>query len=104
MDNKRSKLSDKPELPTKLKLENTMDASGMWFAAAVLFAVLAAGIIIYRAANDDIIRTASNDTLTEAITLPHKQHCQQKAPRRIDHHGRDQHRRRQYDNGGKRRP
>jgi hypothetical protein len=35
MDNKRSKLSDKPELPTKLKLENTMDASGMWFAAAV---------------------------------------------------------------------
>ena len=63
MDNKRSKLSDKPELPTKLNLENTMDASGMWFAAAVLFAVLAAGIIIYRAANDDI-RTASNDTLT----------------------------------------
>jgi hypothetical protein len=31
MDNKRSKLSDKPELPTKLKLENTMDVSGMWF-------------------------------------------------------------------------
>ncbi len=63
MDNKRSKLSDKPELLTKLKLENTMDASGMWFAAAVQFAVLAAGII-YRAANDDIIRTASNNTLT----------------------------------------
>ena len=41
MDNNRSKPSDKPELPTKLKLENTMDASGMWFAAAVLFAVLA---------------------------------------------------------------
>ncbi len=61
MDNNRSKLSDKPELPTKLKFDNTMDASGMWFAAAVLFAVLAAGIIIYRA-NDDI-RTASNDTL-----------------------------------------
>jgi len=39
-----------------------MDTSGMWFAAAVLFAVLAAGIIIYRAANDDI-RTAANDTL-----------------------------------------
>jgi hypothetical protein len=61
MDNNGSKPSDKPELPTS-KLENTMDASGMWFAAAVLFAVLAAGIIIYRAANDDI-RTASNDTL-----------------------------------------
>jgi hypothetical protein len=62
MDNNGSKLSDKSELPTKLKLENTMDTSGMWFAAAVLFAVLAAGIIIYRAANDDI-RTAANDTL-----------------------------------------
>ena len=62
MDNKRSKLSDKSELPTELRLENTMDTSGMWFAAAVLFAVLAAGIIIYRAANDDI-RTAANDTL-----------------------------------------
>ena len=61
MDNKRSKLSDKSELPDKLRLENTVDTSGMWFAAAVLFAVLAAGIIIYRA-NDDI-RTAANDTL-----------------------------------------
>ncbi len=62
MDNNGSKLSDKSELPTELRLENTMDTSGMWFAAAVLFAVLAAGIIIYRAANDDI-RTAANDTL-----------------------------------------
>ena len=46
--------SDKTELPTKLKLENTIDTA--------LFAVLVAGIIIYRAANDDI-RTASNDIL-----------------------------------------
>jgi hypothetical protein len=56
MDNNRN--SDKT--PTKLKLENTMDTSGRWFAVAVLFAVLVAGIIIYRAVNDDI-RTASND-------------------------------------------
>jgi hypothetical protein len=62
MDNNGSKLSDKSELPTELKLENTVDTSGMWFAAAALFAVLAAGIIIYRAANDDI-RTAANDIL-----------------------------------------
>ena len=34
----------------------------MWFAAVVLFAVLAAGIIVYRAANDDV-RTAANDIL-----------------------------------------
>ena len=62
MDNNGSKLNDKSELPTEFELENTVDTSGMWFAAAVLFAVLAAGIIIYRAANDDI-RTAANDTL-----------------------------------------
>ena len=62
MDKNGSKLNDKSDLPTELKLENTMDTSGMWFAAAVLFAVLAAGIIIYRAANDDI-RTAANDIL-----------------------------------------
>ena len=62
MDKNGSKLNDKSELPTELRLENTVDTSGMWFAAAVLFAVLAAGIIIYRAANDDI-RTASNVVL-----------------------------------------
>ena len=62
MDNNGSKLIDKSEPPTELRLENTVDASGMWFAAAVLFAVLAAGIIVYRAATDDI-RTAANDTL-----------------------------------------
>jgi hypothetical protein len=62
MDNNRSEPSEKPELPTEQKLENTVDMSGMWFAAAVLFAVLAAGIIIYRAANNDI-RTASNVVL-----------------------------------------
>ncbi len=60
MDNNRN--SDKTELPTKLKLENAMDTGGRWFAIAVLFAVLVAGIIIYRAANNDI-RTASNDIL-----------------------------------------
>ena len=62
MDNNRVQPSEKPQLPTNLKFENTVDTSGMWFAAVVLFAVLAAGIIIYRAANDGI-RTATNDTL-----------------------------------------
>jgi hypothetical protein len=62
MDNNGSKQSDKSELPTELKLENTVDTSGVWFAAEVLFAVLAAGIIIYRVANDGI-RAAANDTL-----------------------------------------
>ena len=67
MDNNGSKLNDKSELPSELELENTLDTSGMWFAAAVLFAVLAAGIIIYRAANDDIW-TAANDTLPAPVS------------------------------------
>jgi hypothetical protein len=62
MDKNGSKLGDESEPPVELRLENTLDTSGMWFAAAVLFAVLAAGVIIYRAANDGI-RTAANDTL-----------------------------------------
>jgi hypothetical protein len=62
MDNNRNQSGEKPELPTKLKFENTVDTGGMWFAAVVLFAVLATGLIIYRAAHDDV-RTASNDTL-----------------------------------------
>ena len=61
MDNNGSKLNDESEPPNKLELENALDTSGMWFAAAVLFAVLAAGFIIYRAANDGI-RTAADDT------------------------------------------
>ena len=60
MDNNGNKPSDESEPPTELRLENTVNTSGMWFAAAVLFAVLAAGIIIYRAANDGI-HTAAND-------------------------------------------
>ena len=67
MDKNGNKLSDESEMPTELKLENTLDTSGMWFAAAVLFAVLAAGIIIYRAANNDI-RTAANDTLPAPVS------------------------------------
>jgi hypothetical protein len=38
MDTNRN--SDKTEPPTKLKLENTMDTSGTWFAVAVLLAVI----------------------------------------------------------------
>jgi hypothetical protein len=67
MDKNGNKLSNKTELPNKPKLEITVDTSGMWFAAVVLFAVLVAGLIIYRAANDDV-RTASNDTLSAPIS------------------------------------
>ena len=67
MDKNGRKLSDESEVPTELKLENTLDRSGMWFTTAVLFAVLAAGVIIYRAANDDT-RTAANDTLPAPVS------------------------------------
>jgi hypothetical protein len=53
--------SAKPELPTKLDFG--VDTAGMWFSAIVLFAVLAAGIIIFRAGNDDF-RVASNHTIS----------------------------------------
>jgi hypothetical protein len=36
-----------------LEFATAADKSGYWFALAVLFAVLAAGIIVYRGANPD---------------------------------------------------
>ena len=36
MDKNGNKLSDESEVPTELKLKNTVDTSGMWFAAAVV--------------------------------------------------------------------
>jgi hypothetical protein len=69
MDNNWNKTSDKTGLPTKLKFENMMDTSGTWFAVAVLFAVLAAGIIIYRAANDDIRTASQNECRVQAACL-----------------------------------
>jgi hypothetical protein len=41
-----------------LQYESRADTTGLWFAAAVLFAVVAAGVIIYRSGNSDF-RTAS---------------------------------------------
>jgi hypothetical protein len=60
--NNENKQNDEAELPSKLEFE-VMDTSGMWFAAAAVFAILAAGVIVYRAANDDI-RIALSDTVS----------------------------------------
>ena len=38
---------------------NSADAMGLWFAALVLCAVLAAGVIVYQTGNSDLV-TASN--------------------------------------------
>jgi hypothetical protein len=62
--NKES-LKFNPDAPVELEFENGPDATGYWFAAAVMFAVLAAGIIIYRAANSDTVM-ARNDTAPPA--------------------------------------
>jgi hypothetical protein len=50
-----------------LEFKTAADATGYWFAAAVFFAFLAAGIIVYRTANSDV-RTASIDTPAAAQT------------------------------------
>jgi hypothetical protein len=47
-------------LHPELEFKTSADATGYWFAAAVFFAFLAAGIIIYRTANSDI-HTAALD-------------------------------------------
>jgi uncharacterized lipoprotein YmbA len=61
MDSEMNKQSYKLKLPKKLEFSNAADATGFWFAAIVLCAVLAAGVIVYRTGNSDMV-TASNDT------------------------------------------
>jgi len=41
------------KLPPRVEFENSADATGLWFAAAMLCAVLAAGVIVYRTGNSD---------------------------------------------------
>jgi hypothetical protein len=62
MDNETNKQSFKfnPDTPVQLEFENGPDATGYWFAALVMFIALAAGVIVYRAANYDTI-VAWND-------------------------------------------
>jgi hypothetical protein len=46
-------------LERRLDSEQAPDAAGYWFLAAVLFAFVAAGIIVYRAGNAETL-TAAN--------------------------------------------
>jgi hypothetical protein len=50
---------DNFRLEPSLKSERAPDAAGYWFLAAVLFAFIAAGVIVYRAGNAEI-QTAAN--------------------------------------------
>jgi hypothetical protein len=65
MDKQLGKHDYKFELPAKLEFENGADATGFWFSAAALFAVLAAVIIVYRTGNTDV-HMASNDIVPAA--------------------------------------
>jgi hypothetical protein len=66
MDKEMGNQNDKFELPDKLEFENGADASCFWFAGAVLIAVLAAALIVYRTGNSEL-RTASNDAMPAAM-------------------------------------
>ena len=50
---------DRYGLERRLEDEQAPDATGYWFLAAVLFAFIAAGIIVYRAGNAET-QTAAN--------------------------------------------
>src|SRR5262252_6093395 len=85
MDKNGNKLSDESEVPTELKLENTMDTSGMWFLqrAALTFEMVKLGLAPSRAR--DVVwemeydlqqiwgATVSNHYKAYAILIPNKQ-------------------------------
>jgi hypothetical protein len=68
MDNGMNKQSFNPDAPAELEFDYGPDATGYWFAALVMFAALAAGVIVYRAANYDTV-VALNDPPPAAATL-----------------------------------
>jgi hypothetical protein len=65
MDNEMKKRSFDFDLRPKLEFENTADSVGLCFAAAVLCAFLAAGVIVYRTANPEFT-IAANDVVPAA--------------------------------------
>ena len=58
----------------KLEDQNAADATGLWFAAAVLCAFLAAGVIVYRTAVSEDEISSPRPTVAQANTgvLPHQ--------------------------------
>jgi len=56
---KKSDLDFNYGLEPRLDAKRSPDAAGYWFLAAVLFAFIAAGIIVYRAGNAEM-QTAAN--------------------------------------------
>ena len=57
-------------LERRLDAERAPDAAGYWFLAAVLFAFIAAGIIVYRAGNAEMQTAANYSSNPAAQTDP----------------------------------
>ena len=57
-------------LERRLDDERAPDAAGYWFLAAVLFAFIAAGIIVYRAGNAEMQTAANYSSNPAAQTDP----------------------------------
>jgi hypothetical protein len=67
MDNNANEPQSEFGYKPRLEFENNADTAGLWFAAAVIFAVIAAGIIVYRSGISDL-HTASLDVASVATT------------------------------------
>ncbi|MFY9836741.1 MAG: hypothetical protein WAK55_09770 [Xanthobacteraceae bacterium] len=74
----KNRQDDESELPARLDFEamnssemnpSGMDSSGMCFAVAAVIALLAAGTIVYRAANNDVRIASSGATSAPASHL-----------------------------------
>jgi hypothetical protein len=61
---------DRYRLERRLDDEQAPDAAGYWFLAAVLFAFVAAGIIVYRAGNTEMQTAANYSSNPTAQTDP----------------------------------
>jgi hypothetical protein len=72
MDNnvKPQNVKSGSEIASAPGLGDAVDAMGYWFAAIVLCAVLAAGVIVYRSGNSGL-KIASNDAPSPPTVLVH---------------------------------
>lgn len=68
MNSETYKKSNRSERPRKVEFSNGADAMSLRFVALVLWAVLTAGVIVYRTGNSDIV-TAANDLPPHATMI-----------------------------------
>jgi purine-cytosine permease-like protein len=74
MDNQITKQNNEHNyhLESSLEDKNGISAAGYWFAAAALFAFLAAGVILYRTGlSNDVSIAAQSNRMAPGPILPH---------------------------------